>query len=519
MKWWQSVVKQRGWEAGALLILLGAALLVRTYRLNFPLADWHSFRQVDTAAVTREYVRRGVDLLHPRYHDVSNIQSGKENFAGWRMVEFPLMNAVTAWILQINPRLQLVPTSRLVSIVASLISLLSLYWLVRSWHGKLTAFLAAFFFAFLPYNIFYSRTVLPEPFMVMWSLLAAMALSFWQPKKQTTFFWVIVAALCWSMALLVKPMAIFFAPMYLGIVGKRWPLSWKQGLLFAVAFAAAGIPVYLWREWITQFPEGIPANTWLFNSNGIRLQPAWWRWLFAERIGKLMFGYWLASFLFLGLLADVPNWVKKGNWWQQVWNWKLKWWQSAGPLFLGTVGMMAYLVIFATGNVQHDYYQVPLVPVLCWLVARGITWVWEKAENALQRFGLVSGTLILIGLSFFFSWYEIRGNFNVNNWAMVKAGEAAKRLIPENSLVIAHYMGDTTLLFHTQRWGWPIGFEIEDKIAKGAEFYISTSLDDEANRLKREYTVVEETPEYIIIDLRQPVDPIPVGEPGSRTVR
>src|SRR5689334_19814520 len=81
-------------------IILIIATVMRLYRITNPLADWHSFRQADTASVTREYVKHGIDLLHPTYHDLSNIQSGKDNPKGYRMVEFPLVNAGTAWVIQ-----------------------------------------------------------------------------------------------------------------------------------------------------------------------------------------------------------------------------------------------------------------------------------------------------------------------------------------------------------------------------------------------------------------------------------
>ena len=54
-----------------LSLILVIAFFLRLYKINNPLADWHSFRQADTAAVTRYYVENGIDLLNPRYHDVS----------------------------------------------------------------------------------------------------------------------------------------------------------------------------------------------------------------------------------------------------------------------------------------------------------------------------------------------------------------------------------------------------------------------------------------------------------------
>ena len=39
-----------------LLVIVILGFAVRLYRIDFPLADWHSWRQVDTAGVTREFI-------------------------------------------------------------------------------------------------------------------------------------------------------------------------------------------------------------------------------------------------------------------------------------------------------------------------------------------------------------------------------------------------------------------------------------------------------------------------------
>ena len=46
-----------------LFFILIIAFILRLYKINSPLADLHSWRQVDTAAVARNYVKNGVDLL------------------------------------------------------------------------------------------------------------------------------------------------------------------------------------------------------------------------------------------------------------------------------------------------------------------------------------------------------------------------------------------------------------------------------------------------------------------------
>jgi hypothetical protein len=58
-------------------------------------------------------------------------------------------------------------------------------------------------------------------------------------------------------------------------------------------------------------PEGIPVYTWLFNEGNIRFKGAWFYWLFAERISKLILGYWGVFLFLLGLSAPVQ---KKEGW-------------------------------------------------------------------------------------------------------------------------------------------------------------------------------------------------------------
>src|SRR3990172_13190351 len=82
-------MKRINWVLIGIFVL---GFLVRLYRFDNPVADWHSFRQSDTNAVSVIFAREGINLLHPRYFDISNVQSGKDNPKGYRMVEFPIYN-------------------------------------------------------------------------------------------------------------------------------------------------------------------------------------------------------------------------------------------------------------------------------------------------------------------------------------------------------------------------------------------------------------------------------------------
>src|SRR3989339_721453 len=111
-----------------LAFILIIAFFFRLYKINTPLADLHSWRQADTAAVARNFVTQGFDLLHPRYDDMSNVQSGLDNPQGYRMVEFPLYNAIFAWLFKLFPAIPLTQWGRLTSIFFSLITISVIYY-------------------------------------------------------------------------------------------------------------------------------------------------------------------------------------------------------------------------------------------------------------------------------------------------------------------------------------------------------------------------------------------------------
>lgn len=496
----------RWFFTGSMSFILLVALVLRLYRIDAPLADWHSFRQADTASVTREFVKNGIDVLRPQYHDLSNIQSGEENPDGWRMVEFPLVNAFVAQLLHWQPNWDLVLTSRVVTILATVTALGLFIDVLRRYTRPGVALGAGLVWAVMPYAIYYGRVILPEPFVLLFVILTAWFLDHWLRSKH--WWWLVATAFAAAAALLVKPVAIFFAPWWLGMVVSYRPrdLRWHHWLQMILVASVAFIPLIAWRIWIQQFPTGIPAADWLLNGNGIRLRPAWWRWLFADRIGRLMFGYWGASFMAFGVVTTLPSLMEfpaKQAWWRCVWQWLVGWVLKSGALLGLSLGLFAYLVVFASGNVQHDYYQALLIPLVSWLTAEGVLWLLDRSHAGVERVAMGMAVLFVGVLSWVFAWYHVKDWFTIQNPAIVAAGEAVDQLTPEDALVIAPYMGDTAFLFQTNRRGWPIGFNIDQRLEQGADYYVSTSYDDEANELMQAHEVVVQEKDFVLIQLKE----------------
>ncbi len=79
-----------------LVPIIVGAVFVRTYRIHNPVADWHSWRQADTAAVSRNFVKDGFNPLFPQYDALNPLnETGQPNPHRYFFAEFPLYNILT----------------------------------------------------------------------------------------------------------------------------------------------------------------------------------------------------------------------------------------------------------------------------------------------------------------------------------------------------------------------------------------------------------------------------------------
>ena len=472
-------------KIGILVSFIVIAILsvsLRLYKLTGPIADWHSWRQSDTAAVARNYLVNGIDPLHPRYDDLSNIQTGFDNPQGYRMVEFPLYQIVGAYIGTIRPSVSIEVILRILTIIASTVTGLALGILILRRVSTIAGIATAFIYAILPYSMYYGRTILPDPHAVMWAVLSLLCIDIGMTVSKRKWVYIVLGALMAALAMLSKPVAGFLLLPVIGIVlsGRKQFLS-SIGMLLLYGTIAI-IPFLLWRQWILKYPEGIPVYLWLFNANNIRFKGAWFNWLFAERIAKLILGYWGMILLGFGLIAPMKK-------------------EHKGILLWLIIGSLSYMIILAAGNVQHDYYQIVILPTVASIVGTGIGWALTQKGN---RIALYLTTVVSVIFMCMFSWYTIRTYYWINRPEIVEAGQMAKKILPKDAKVIAPYNGDTTFLYQTGHQGWPLGFDIDKKIKMGATHYVTVSPTDadlETRDLANMYTVLVRNDKYAIIDL------------------
>jgi hypothetical protein len=102
-----------------------------------------------------------------------------------------------------------------------------------------------------------------------------------------------------------------------------------------------------------------------------------------------------------------------------------------------------------------------------------------------------------------FSWYEVRGYYQINHPEIVEAGKRADEILPKEAKVIAPYGGDTAFLYQTNRQGWPVISEsLESLVKKGATHLVSVDFDELTLKLMEGCFVLEKSTRWVIIDLK-----------------
>lgn len=463
------------------LSLFFLAFIPRLYKIDNPVADWHSWRQADTASVSRNFIKEGLTPFYPKFDSYYVLNEvGLPNPNRYFFAEFPLYN------LTVYPFYAFFDVnevySRLISVLFSSLTAVVLYLLVRRYSSERAALLSGIFFAILPFNIFYGRVIMPDPLHIFLSVLALLLITLWLKKE--SLGWVIFAGVATALALLTKPYVLVLSLPVGYLVFKKWGISFIRKPSFYVFIVLAFAPFLAWRWHINQHPEGMFGTSWLFNQGNIRFTGAFFRWLIFERMNRLVFATGGFVLFWLGIIRGRGQ--KEG--------WFYLFWLSA--IFL-------YFVIIAKGNVTHDYYQLPLIPIGCIFMAKGFEFLAMYGKNLWSRIINFNLGIILVILMLAFGWYETRGFFNVNHPEIVEAGKAVDQLTPKEAKVIAPYQSDSAFLYQTNRYGWTVGGElIPEFIKEGATHLVSTNFDQSTLYWAGQCQIVKETSDWILVDLR-----------------
>jgi len=474
-------------DAILLFVILCIALALRLYKVNIPLADWHSWRQVDTAAVARNFATGDFNVMLPRYDDLSSIQSGTYNPEGYRFVEFPLYNAIFGAMYKYLPIVPVEVYGRLTTILFSLIIISIIYYFALREHSRIAAIGAAIIYSTFPFFVYYSRVVLPETTAISFVFMAIFIAYLWaQSKQKFAPLLLLISGVCAALSILVKPTVIFyFLPIaYAFFIKYRFKFLKKPAPY--VYLASVLVPFILWRMWISKYPEGIPGFEWLLTSVNtyegqkmIFFRPAFFRWILHERILLLIMGGYGALLPILGLIEKSRKTLLV-------------------PMI--TLAAFTYLLTFQGGNVQHDYYQTVILPALALLGGIGIARLLHSSEHNQSLIINIIVVIFIVGFSWTMSFYKIK-DYYLYSEDLVNIGKIIQTLTPPNSKIVTDRDGDTTLLYLANRKGMPAVIEDLGVLKEKGMQYFYTGKGDVAKEVRKIYTPIFENSNVFIFKL------------------
>ncbi|MBI4371801.1 MAG: glycosyltransferase family 39 protein [Elusimicrobia bacterium] len=406
----------------------GLSLLVHAKGLRAPLLDYHFHRQVNTAAVARNYWRERRPLLEPRI----DWEGPEDRLAA---TELP----VYMWLYgKLWPILGLGESwGRILSAAASALTALFLFFLFDRELGTEAAFLGAGLFSFLPLEVYFGRTVQPEAAALLGGVAA---LYFWDRALERGRPWGpwLAATFCVFLAVGLK---IAYAYLFVPLAGLTWRrlgrASWSDGRTWAAGLLSmAGVAA--WYLYASQGVYVVPTHAGEFlNILEYRRLPYFLQFLVLSRFLELVLTYGGAVLFFFGAREVLLR--RRDAFW-------IAW---LGGAFLHIPALGAY------GH-SHEYTALPLVPVAAGLMGEGLRLLKARASSvpAPRRAWALAG-VALLALA-----VPVHAALRVGHWYrqgfgyLARAREAAAAVSAPGDLFHTGCRAPSVALYYLDRRGW-----------------------------------------------------------------
>jgi 4-amino-4-deoxy-L-arabinose transferase-like glycosyltransferase len=412
--------------------------------------------------------------------------------------------------------------ARLYSIVFWLIASVLVFLLARKvlrvprpgFSPGATAALALFLF--FPLGIFGSRSFQPDPLMVLAIVATLFALFRWDEAETVSsrWRWALAAAVLGSFAIIVKGVGLFFVgPATAALVLSntrivesfsqlRVPALLKKVRLPAIKDIKAQLRnPQIWIIAVVMLVPGLIYYASVASGNQSLLSRS-----IISRLGEVVSpSFWIRWMIFLDGLIGLP-WLFASL---------LSFWLATrrGKAVLAALwlGYGLYGMAFPKLIITHDYYHLPLIPILALSLAPAADRIarWVVAEGLGARLMLATVFTIGIGYSFWITRsvmlaedYREAGVY----WQVV--GEA----IPTQGKAVG-YSQDYGFRLTYYGWRridvWPRDMDVREfksRIEKVSYFVVTAKnqmSDDLAAHLDNQYPVLESGGGYTIYDLRE----------------
>lgn len=402
------------------LLLLGLGL--RLLDLTDQPLDFHPLRQLHGAIVARGMYYE----MNPAADPARQAQA------------VALQQSETAYEPQIVERLVALTyfltggeklwVARLYSILFWLIGGLALYDLSRRLVSVDGAIFSLGFYLVLPLGVEASRAFMPDPFMVMWIILGILFLVRWEESR--AWKWAVLAGIAVGIATTLKPWAgLILGSATLALVLTGWGL--KKAILNPQAWLAAVVMIAIPGGYYLFFFKGDSSGYfayWTLGFSHLLLEPGFYvRWVgFLRSI--IDFSLLIAGLVGICLMPRRGRAVSIGLW----------------------VGYLLFGMVMPFGIYTHDYYNLPLIPIVALSLAPAGSLIVGRLVNQPRLWQAAAAGVLLCALAYP-AWVARSALFGHDYRFEPATWQRISRQVPAGRAVVALTQSDGIFLKY---YGW-----------------------------------------------------------------
>ena len=475
-------MKDRDRLALFLILLLGTAL--RLFHVGAPFLDSHAWRQLDTAAMARNFYEDGFLPFDPQ------VDWGGRR--GYLEAEFPLVPAIVAVVYRIGGLHDVL--GRLTIIASGVALIWAVYRLALAVDGRLSvARAAAFLVAVSPMAVFFGRVVIPDTPMMLALVIALVGYIEYAFNRSSK--WLTIGAISLTVACLLKLPAVFLGPAIVTalVQARGWSAFRDRRVWIAGVVPLAITAAWYWHAHVifentgltmgilgapTKFyPASVSPGPWpsiysKWSTSALLADPEFYRRMFMRFYHLL-----LAPAGFVGALAGAVIWKGRGRLIVAVW----------------LVSNVAFFLIAGEVHRVHEYYQLPFV-VIGAIYFGAIAWplfdgVWLRAQvgtgTGLRPVVLSGAALTIAGIASFDASGVTESHFSPRPMAekMRQAGSALDQAFADNDLAVVvddYGIMSPILLYFAHLKGWSfdppdVTPQVIDNLRRlGARYFVTT---------------------------------------------
>ena len=366
--------------------ILASGMGIRLIAIAQPYVDAWSWRQADVAMIAENFYRHGFALFYPQI----NWAGAAPGYVG---TEFPLvpfmaaglygMFGVQAWV------------GRTVSVAFFALSVPFFYRLVRRTSDVHTARWAVAIYTLTPLSIFASRAFMPDMASLSLSLVALALFTTWVERAPHAPLF-LATTLVISLAILVKPPAMLIGVPLLAMAwGKYGVRAVGRRELVVMAALALGAPL-AWYAHAYRVSRTYPPYHF-FGTGTLEIVSVDWYLEIVRNLATSSLTPLVCAAMLVGLV--VPARTASA--------WVFHWWLLA---------LLVFILLAGRGNHQHDWYQLPLVPVAAALAGRACAWGFGRVARRTGAMPARLGAGVLVAGLAAAAYIAVTPHYAPNDW-------------------------------------------------------------------------------------------------------